>query len=177
MIIKYTNFSDGIHQFVLSETAEKLGLEDLFFGDVVVDCTMDKSPHQIVLKCGIEANSKFICDRCNQQFDSLLKNNFILSFLFVKSENGIDDYNVRYLSPEQDKIDLSKDVFEYAELSVPMKHLCSEDCKGLCSRCGTNLNEKNCGCRVEINNDIWAPLQKLKDEFAKEPAKNKKSKK
>lgn len=164
MIIKYTNFSDGIHRFKLAASAEKLGLENLFFGDVIVDCKMDKSPHQIVLSCETSANAKFICDRCNQEYDTVLKHDFLLSFIFSKSESGSEDFNFRYLSPEEDKIDLSKDVFEYAELSVPMKKLCSDDCKGLCPKCGTNLNEKNCGCKLEIENDIWAPLKKLKEQ-------------
>lgn len=164
MIIKYTNFSDGIHRFKIAESAEKLGLENLFFGDVIVDCKMDKSPHQIVLSCETSANTKLICDRCSQEFDTVLKQDFVLTFLFSKTESGSEDFNFRYLSPEEDKIDLSKDVFEYAELSVPMKKLCSEDCKGLCPKCGTNLNENNCGCKLEIENDIWAPLKKLKEQ-------------
>lgn len=43
-----------------------------------------------------------------------------------------------------------------------MEKLCKEDCKGLCSVCGINLNEKQCDCRIEKNNDIWEPLKKLK---------------
>ena len=163
MIIKYTNFSDGVHQFRLSEKVEKLGLENLFFGSVSVDCKMDKSPHQIVISCEISAKTKLVCDRCNQEYETELKNNFLLSFLFSKSDVESEDFNFRYLSPEHDKIDLSKDVYEYAELSLPMKNLCKEDCKGLCSRCGTNLNFEQCNCKTVIENDIWAPLKKLKD--------------
>lgn len=36
-------------------------------------------------------------------------------------------------------------------LSLPMKVLCGEDCKGICNRCGTNLNHEICDC------DTWAP--------------------
>ena len=162
MIIKYTNFLDGVHEFRLSESAVKLGLEKLFFGDVIVDCKMDKSPHQIVLNCEVSTQSNLVCDRCNRDYVSMLKSQFLLTFIFTKTESEVEDFNFRYLSPEQDKIDISKDVYEYAELAIPMKNLCSEDCKGLCLKCGTNLNEKNCGCKIEIENDIWAPLKKLK---------------
>jgi uncharacterized protein len=162
MIIKYTNFSDGIHNFTLSDSVANLGLENLFFGDVIVDCKMDKSPHQIVLTCETKAKTRFICDRCSEQYEAELKSGFVISFLFTKSESMEENFNVRYLSPEQDKIDIKEDVFEYAELSIPMKRLCSEDCKGLCPKCGINLNEKKCNCKFEIENDIWAPLKKLK---------------
>ncbi len=168
MIIKYTNFSEGVHRFRLSEKVEKLGLENLFFGSVLVDCKMDKSPHQIVLDCEITAKSKLECDRCNQEYEAELKSNFLLSFLFSKDSVQTDDFNFRYLSPEQDKIDLTNDVFEYAELSIPMKNLCSEDCKGLCPQCGTNLNIQQCSCKPKIENDIWAPLKKLKGKIPPE---------
>lgn len=35
-------------------------------------------------------------------------------------------------------------------LSLPMKPLCSEDCRGLCPECGANLNEGDCGCRARV---------------------------
>ena len=38
--------------------------------------------------------------------------------------------------------------FAYGEIlmNLPMKILCSESCKGICNRCGTNLNHEDCGC-------------------------------
>ena len=165
MIIKYTNFSDGVHHFNLTDKVENLGLENLFFGDVAVDCKMDKSPHQIVLNCNITAKSKLVCDRCASEFDAEMKSSFMLSFIFTKESEKSEDLNFRFLPPDQDRIDISEDVYEYAELAVPMKKLCSEECKGLCPKCGTNLNENKCDCKTEIENDIWTPLKNLKDQF------------
>ncbi|MDH7604042.1 MAG: DUF177 domain-containing protein [Melioribacter sp.] len=162
MIIKYTNFSDGIHQINFVEPVESLGLEESFFGNVVVNCRMDKSAHQIVIDFDVEANSHLICDRCNSQYDAKLINHFQLSYLFVKDAARLEEYDVKYLSPDEDKINIDQDVFDYVELSIPMKKLCREDCKGLCPKCGTNLNESQCNCNLDINNDIWEPLKKLK---------------
>ena len=67
-----------------------------------------------------------------------------------------------YLHPETDKIDLAKDIRDYAILAVPMKKLCSEDCKGLCPKCGKNLNDGTCDCHEEKMDPRWEPLQKLK---------------
>jgi uncharacterized protein len=162
MIIKYTNFSDGIHLINFEEPVEKLGLENLFFGNVNVECRMDKSHHQIVLNCDAIVNFKMVCDRCNTESDTKLKSSFQLSYIFSKAPHETDDYNVKFLSADEDKIDISKDVYEYTELAIPMKMLCSEDCKGLCPVCGKNLNQINCDCHVEKNLDIWEPLKKLK---------------
>ena len=50
-------------------------------------------------------------------------------------------------------------------LSMDSKHVCSEDCKGLCPTCGTDLNQGPCGCRKEIDPRLAALAQLLdKDE-------------
>ncbi len=163
MIIKYTNFSDGIHDLVFEEPAGKLNLYSSFFGNLILKCRMDKSAHQIVLNCDVSVNAKMMCDRCDSEYNTELKNHFMLSYIFSKERIQSDNLNLKFLSPDQDKIDLTEDVSEYILLSVPMKKLCKEDCKGLCSKCGTNLNEEQCNCTDEIENDIWEPLKKLKD--------------
>ncbi len=165
MIIKYTNFSDGLHEFKLFESSKKLGLEDFFFGDVEVDFKMDKSPHQIILNCNLKAQTKYDCDRCAAETIKEVNNHFLLSFMFTKDKQESDDFNFKMLSPEEDKIDISSDIYEYAELALPMKKLCDEECKGLCPKCGVNLNEKPCDCDLTLKNDIWAPLQSLKNKF------------
>lgn len=51
------------------------------------------------------------------------------------------------------KIDLDPIVCEQVMLALPMDAVCREDCKGLCGRCGQNLNDKQCGCeesRVDL---------------------------
>ena len=47
------------------------------------------------------------------------------------------------------EIDLRHHVWEELVLATPSKFLCSEDCKGLCTQCGKNLNEGSCACVPE----------------------------
>lgn len=44
------------------------------------------------------------------------------------------------------KLDLDDLVYSEAVVSLPMKHLCNEDCKGICCKCGKNLNDGKCDC-------------------------------
>ena len=46
-------------------------------------------------------------------------------------------------------------------LNLPIKYLCKEDCKGLCPRCGADLNEGNCGCSQKEIDPRLAVLSKL----------------
>jgi uncharacterized protein len=79
---------------------------------------------------------------------------------FDESESEREE--VVYIHPGTDKIDLDKDIRDYALLAVPMKQLCSDDCKGLCLKCGKNLNEGLCDCTEEIIDPRWEAIQKLK---------------
>jgi uncharacterized protein len=83
---------------------------------------------------------------------------------FIQNINDSENekIDIIYLHPETDKIDLSEDVRDYALLALPMKKLCSENCKGLCPKCGKNLNDGPCECRDEKIDPRWEPLQKLK---------------
>ena len=161
MKFKFTNYEDGIHQIDFKKSADELDLDEQFTGDVLLNCRMDKSTYQIVLNCDFSADTELICDRCNEKFIFRVSNEFQNIYLF-SSEEETDDVNIHYLSLEQDKIDLSKDVSEYAKFAIPMKKLCSESCKGLCPHCGINLNEKKCNCKTEETNPVWDKLQKLK---------------
>jgi DUF177 domain-containing protein len=53
---------------------------------------------------------------------------------------------------------------ERIQMAVPMKPLCREDCRGLCSRCGSDLNVSECDCAVDEVDPRWRALQLLKKE-------------
>ena len=50
------------------------------------------------------------------------------------------------LTVEDMKLDLDELCYAEVVMNIPMKHLCSEDCKGLCTQCGKNLNDGECSC-------------------------------
>lgn len=50
-------------------------------------------------------------------------------------------------------------------LAVPMQPLCKESCRGLCPRCGKNLNQGACACPPRPIDDRWQGLQALKQKF------------
>jgi uncharacterized protein len=148
MYIKFTDYPDGIHDIFLEEESEKIRRDIPLIGKVGLKIKMDKSSSQIILSCMLEASAHLICDRCGEEFNRDLKPEFVLTYLFEHraTKKAIDEIDVYYLSGSQDKIFLDNDVHDYALLSIPMKILCSENCKGLCPRCGANLNYEKCRC-------------------------------
>lgn len=167
MIIKFRNYSDGVHHFDLTKSCAELDLGDPFINDVLLRCKMDKSHHQIYLSCDLSVDAALQCDRCTSDFSRVLKNHFENLYLFGKYERVEEENGVYYLSPDSDKIVLNDDVIEYANLAIPMKVLCSDDCKGLCRKCGTNLNLESCDCKGDEDLGVWEPLKKLKENLNK----------
>ncbi len=162
MIIKFTNFNNGLHQLEFEKRALDLNLPPEFKGDVKVKCKMDKSSHQIVLDCELSCFANFKCDRCNDEFPLNINSEFRLVYIFSEKIIENEELNLQYLSPDATKIDFSVEVMEYCLLSVPLKILCKEDCKGLCVKCGLNLNIDTCICEEEKANTVWEKLNKLK---------------
>jgi uncharacterized protein len=59
-------------------------------------------------------------------------------------------------------IDLDPMLREQLLLALPGYPVCQDDCKGLCTVCGSNLNERDCGCDRRVPDPRWAGLEKLK---------------
>jgi uncharacterized protein len=59
-------------------------------------------------------------------------------------------------------IDLDPILREQLLLSLPGYPVCKESCKGLCSVCGANLNERDCGCDRHVPDPRWAGLKNVK---------------
>ncbi|MFW5981698.1 MAG: YceD family protein [Halanaerobiaceae bacterium] len=88
-----------------------------------------------------------LCSRCLEKFEHNIEIN--IDEEIEKDEiEDIKEFNIDQILKEN------------ILLSLPMKHLCKEDCKGLCSVCGTNLNENDCDCDTEV---LDPRLAKLKD--------------
>ncbi len=92
------------------------------------------------------------CDRCLTPID--MAGSVPLAGLLV-AENPVDEPESTQWRREGadelipclgDRLDLDELVRSLVVLSLPMKNLCREDCKGLCPVCGHNLNESDCGC-------------------------------
>jgi len=164
MQIKFTNYKEGLHNFVFETDVEDLGIEEKFVGNVLLNCEMDKSSTQIVLNCNLKIVSRQVCDRCTADSEELVDIDFKSIYFLTSIRENVDEdeSGIHYLTSDDDKIDLSDDTVENALLTVPMKILCKKDCKGLCSVCGVNKNEEECNCVIETSNPVWDKLLKLK---------------
>lgn len=97
------------------------------------------------------------CDRC------LDETRQVISFRLDREiDFGAEDGEEDMSFVEGHTIDVDGLVFPEIVLRLPMKALCSADCKGICKVCGTNLNRESCACdpfvpdpRMSAINDIF----------------------
>ena len=162
--IKVSSLSNGIYDFDFEGKASDLEIFEPYEGNYKTKVVLTKYDNQIILDAETGITGNFTCDRCAKEFQAEIKSNYRMVYLFhVNSEDYEDEKeDVVIIHPDTDKIELNGDIRDFAVLAVPMKKLCSEMCKGLCPRCGKNLNEGPCNCTEESVDPRWEPLQKLK---------------
>ncbi|MDD5796434.1 MAG: DUF177 domain-containing protein [Oscillospiraceae bacterium] len=82
------------------------------------------------------------CDRCFEEYSREMN----YTFKHKLAVTLADDENDDYIETPDYKLELDDLVISDIILNLPSKNLCKEDCKGLCQKCGKNLNEGDCNC-------------------------------
>lgn len=99
------------------------------------------------------------CDRCGEE---TVKHYTVPIDRILVGEIENDE-NDEIILLQDYKLDLYELVYTEVVMAMPSKHLCREDCKGLCFKCGKNLNDGPCGCATkEVDPRLEALLELLK---------------
>ena len=111
----------------------------------------------------VAARLSLKCARCLEDYASTVETDFVRHLVRGKDKEREKE---KELTPEEmdvtffegDEIELLEILFEEVSLEMPTKPLCKEDCRGLCPRCGKDLNKGECKC---------PPEEKIDPRFAK----------
>ena len=116
-------------------------------GPIRYDLVLERAGAELIVRGEVAAPLKLRCSRCAQFFSTTAR---VSSFLHA------------YESAEHPEfLDVSDDVREDLLLEIPGFPLCQAGCKGLCARCGQDLNEGACGCvPSEEGPSPWSALDK-----------------
>ena len=79
-------------------------------------------------------------------------------------EDRLDDYAII----DDGFLDMDEQLREQLEMEFPVRFLCKDDCRGLCQKCGHNLNEGECGCDTHDFDPRLEPLRKLLEKMKEE---------
>ena len=130
----------------------------------------------IRLRAAYKGPFTLLCARCVEPVETPLAGNFDLIFRphSVDAESGEraitpDETEIGYY--DESGLSLEDVVREQVLLSLPPRTLCSEDCKGLCPRCGQNLNLAACSCDPSTD-PRWNALRGLAGSFESSSSKS-----
>ena len=166
MRIDLTNLFNGSKEAVSVDYTLNLG--DLVYGtykpvqkDVKINGSVYEKADVVYLDINISFEFNGVCDRCAEE---ITKNfSFRLNKILVPSMAGDAEFD-DYIVVESGVLDLDELVEEEVQLFLPSKMLCSDDCKGLCAKCGKNLNLGKCDCKKDVDPRMAALLQLLDEE-------------
>ena len=138
-------------------------------GSIDARCKLTgKGGNKVELQGRLRATLTLICDRCLSSYVREVDTE--LQVLFgVESDDSWHLKDLEYKIPDLDTVLLEEPVLDLDDvlrqqlyLALPIKKLCTEQCKGICSRCGADLNHGACGCADENKDSPFAALAQLK---------------
>lgn len=125
----------------------------------------------IDVKGNISTLIRLPCSRCLKEYETALRSRFDLTYVrrlpgfeedAQPDEVEISAADMGLIYFEGEDINLLEGIQEQVVLALPVRALCSENCKGLCAGCGRDLNAGDCGCSRQIPDSRFAALKNLK---------------
>ena len=139
--------------------------EVAFAGPVGVDLRATYAGSgEVVVRGTVDGDVRNECRRCLREVPGHISTELTLVFSGSYEEGGEDDGDVRLYDEKAGDLDLSKAVREEVVLAIDPYVVCDPECKGLCARCGADLNTEPCTCPEKEPDPRWDALRALKEE-------------
>lgn len=160
----------GSHQTYHLHTEEF----DLMSDDWVLNGSMDidvEISHQgqfLDMDGQVCTEVKAPCARCLEPVMAQVESEVHEQLLYAKdvtlfSHLAVGEVEEKYFIYDNDTLDITDIIREIILADLPQKVLCRDDCRGLCPKCGKNLNQGSCSCDLHEVDPRLAILAKLND--------------
>lgn len=152
MIIELSRLKEGGERLqgeipsAILELEPESGIEALT--PIRYDLLVELTPGELVVRGTLSLRIASECNRCAKKIELAIQ---VPHFVCVREFRELTE-----------AIDLTPDIREDTILAFPNYPVCSPECRGLCPRCGANLNETTCSCRPPEANRTWDALDQLK---------------
>lgn len=165
MLLGLAQIMDRPGQSVSFSTS--VDLSDLLYGTtypvsepVIAEGSVRNTAGVLVMKGSVKTRIHGICDRCAADFEADVE--FPIDVVLVKEFANEENEDEWVFPLEGDAADLEEIVRTVFVLNMDSQLLCKPDCKGLCCKCGKNLNDGPCSCQKELD-PRFAALRQLLD--------------
>ena len=157
MVFDIEEISDGGLNFSLLLNKDQLEIDQAGLSvnvDIAVSGSLTRVGDDVYLKGKVRTDVVASCSRCldtlSHPIDSDFKSHFVSPDRYISArEVELHASDIDTEVYENQQIDLTQSVRDGILLAVPVICLCKENCKGICSQCGKNLNQGLCKCSNE----------------------------
>lgn len=137
-----------------------------FLSPVSAKIRIDKKESEILVRGFISCHVEQQCSRCLKNFSAKIASDMNVVYRPFEYIGKEEHYELKGDELEtgffkNDTIDTDDLLREQIFLNISMKPLCSPDCKGLCPKCGADLNVASCGCETSEIDSRFALLKQL----------------
>ena len=149
----------------MNEFSSKLGTFPIVSKTPVLLSLTNEGERKLNISGKVTLEIVIPCSRCledvTEEFDLDFERNVDMALSESERMAALDEHN--YI----DGYDLDVDKLVYGEILMnwPMQVLCKEDCKGICSHCGKDLNEGPCSCEQESPDPRMAAIRDIFSKF------------
>ena len=150
------------------------GLNDVrFTSPVRVEGTITNTAGYIRMSLTLSVDYIATCARCLEDVSGSFSFDVERTVVTPKMAEGLSEDRIDELVVVEDGfLSLDELLTECLELSLPFRFLCKDDCKGLCQKCGKNLNDGPCNCETKEIDPRLEPLRRLLEEMKAEDSQN-----
>lgn len=140
-----------------------------FTGPVHGDITVAREYDHLRVSGRISTKAELVCSRCIAMYETVIGSTFTIIYRKATSleinqeeETELSDQDLISATYTGNEIDLTHEIEEQVAMEIPLKPLCSENCKGLCPVCGIDLNHTVCNCSKEPASFKFSALKDFK---------------
>lgn len=172
MILELREFDNfPVHLQLSADAADLKGFssEQVAVESLTLELAVQHSDEEYFCSGEIAAESSIECCRCLKSYAQSLsaRTDFIIrsgeSELTDSGEVIKDDEDYVYFKGTDLRVEINEPVRQAIILALPMHPLCSDGCKGLCTKCGKNLSSGPCGCKIVKIDPRWDNLKTISD--------------
>jgi uncharacterized protein len=138
-----------------------------FTAPISINLTVSRECDHIRVAGNVSTRARLHCSRCLEEFERDMDTTFTLFFdkksgVPLDAETELKEKDLLSIPYDGDYIDFTSEIEEQLIMEIPYKPLCREECMGLCSKCGANLNAGDCGCGPEEASFKFGALKNFK---------------
>lgn len=139
------------------ENTEFMGESFTFINPLHINGEITNNTKSLEFRAHVEGKMGVQCARCRK--DMTVPISFDISEVIM--QDTVADPEEDVIIIDNEKLDIHDIVLNNFLMNVEGRYLCSDDCKGLCPKCGADLNMGDCGCGQEDIDPRWAKLAEI----------------